>query len=139
MIRGDKATAGVFGTLPRSGNGVWSLLFDQILGTALLLVIVSAVSDGKRLRKIMPENSGAGIVALTVILVGFSLGMNCGYPMNPARDLAPRIFSAMAGYGKGVFQVDPLGYWWISVVGPCIGALLGAGAYRLCIDNDDLF
>ena len=35
--------------------------------------------------------------------IGLAFGFNCGYAINPARDFAPRIFTAMAGWGRDVF------------------------------------
>ena len=32
-----------------------------------------------------------GVSGLAVLGLGLSLGYNCGYPLNPARDLAPRL------------------------------------------------
>ena len=42
-------------------------------------------------------------VGLTVLGIGLSLGHNCGYAINPARDLAPRLLTLLAGWGPGVF------------------------------------
>ena len=36
------------------------------------------------------------VTALSVLGLGVSLGYNCGYAVNPARDLAPRIFTGKA-------------------------------------------
>ena len=33
-----------------------------------------------------------GVTGLAVLGLGVSLGFNSGYPLNPARDLAPRLF-----------------------------------------------
>jgi glycerol uptake facilitator-like aquaporin len=35
--------------------------------------------------------------------IGGSFGFNAGYAVNPARDFAPRLFTAMAGWGTDVF------------------------------------
>ena len=32
-------------------------------------------------------------IGLTVLAIGISFGYNCGYAVNPARDLAPRLFT----------------------------------------------
>lgn len=32
------------------------------------------------------------LVGLLIAAIGLSFGYNCGYPINPARDLGPRIF-----------------------------------------------
>ena len=37
---------------------------------------------------------------ITVLGIGLGLGMETGYAINPARDLGPRILTAMVGYGK---------------------------------------
>lgn len=57
------------------------------------------------------------------------LGYNCGFPINPARDLAPRLFTLCVGYGREVFSVGNY-YFWIPCIGPVIGALIGAWIYH---------
>lgn len=43
------------------------------------------------------------VIGLLVVAIGISFGINCGYGINPARDLMPRIFTAIAGWGSGPF------------------------------------
>lgn len=43
-------------------------------------------------------------VGLVVVLIGLSLGSNSGYAINPTRDIAPRVFTAIAGWGVDVFR-----------------------------------
>lgn len=75
--------------------------FDEFLGAAVLLICVCAFTD---------QNNGpppAGLVPLciffTIAAIGSGLGMQTGYAINPARDFGPRVFTAMAGYGKHPF------------------------------------
>lgn len=42
-------------------------------------------------------------MGFVVLVIGLSMGFNSGYAVNPARDLGPRLFTAMAGWGSGVF------------------------------------
>jgi aquaglyceroporin related protein len=47
---------------------------------------------------------------IAVLGIGLGLGMETGYAINPARDLGPRILTAMVGYGKaGVYFVLHIG------------------------------
>ena len=65
---------------------------------------------------------GAIPVAFVVWVIGLSLGGTTGYAINPARDLGPRIVHALLPIkNKASFN---LGYAWVPVVGPIIGALL---------------
>ncbi len=41
-------------------------------------------------------------VCFTVIGIGICFGFNCGYALNPARDLAPRLFTGGLSYLAGV-------------------------------------
>jgi len=131
QIFGPQGTAGLFPTFPKSYISVWTALFDQILGTAVLLLIIFAMNDHDRCA--FPSGSQPFIIALTIVAIGMSLGFNCGYPINPARDFGPRLFTWMAGYGNQVWHASPAGYWWIPIIGPILGGLLGGGVYRVFI------
>ena len=43
-------------------------------------------------------------VGFLVVVIGISFGINCGYGINPARDLIPRIFTALAGWKEQPFK-----------------------------------
>ena len=66
------------------------------------------------------------------LAIGATFGMNSGYAINPARDLGPRLFTAVAGWGGDVFRAGN-GWWWVPLVAPPIGALLGAFVYDAAI------
>jgi glycerol uptake facilitator protein len=69
------------------------------------------------------------IVGLLVFSIGLSLGGPTGYAINPARDLGPRIMHAILPIaGKGGSDWE---YSWIPVVGPIIGGVIAALAYKL--------
>ena len=68
----------------------------------LLVGAVCALTD-KRNSPPKPEILPL-IVGLVVFVIGISFGINCGYGINPARDLMPRIFTAMAGWGSAPFK-----------------------------------
>ena len=42
-------------------------------------------------------------VGVTVFTIGAAFGINTGYAINPARDLGPRLFTLVAGWGGEVF------------------------------------
>jgi len=71
---------------------------------------------------------GAVPVALLVWAIGLSLGGPTGYAINPARDLGPRLAHALLPIA-GKAHSD-WGYAWVPVLGPVVGALLAALAYK---------
>lgn len=75
----------------------------------------------------------AGLVPLVLFLVilglGLAFGAQTGFAVNPARDLGPRIFSAMAGYGKDVFTFRNQYWLWCGVLAPILGALTATAVY----------
>jgi glycerol uptake facilitator protein len=125
---------GVFSTLPGNGSNPVSdlgALRDQIIGTAILLFLIFAVVD--RRTKPPVANLAPLIIGLLVVAIGMSFGTDAGYAINPARDLGPRIAEYITGYG-GAWR-DQYGhlYFWVPIVGPLLGALLGAGLYKLLV------
>lgn len=124
-------TQGVFSTLP--GNGTlpvseWGALRDQVIGTAILLFLILAITDAAGTPP--AANLAPFVIGLLVVAIGMAWGTNAGYAINPARDLGPRLASFFTGYG-GAFR-DQTGYlyFWIPIVGPIAGGLIGAGLYQ---------
>jgi glycerol uptake facilitator protein len=68
-------------------------------------------------------------VGLLVLAIGLCLGGPTGYAINPARDLGPRIMHAILPIPRK--RDSDWGYAWVPVLGPLIGALLAAAAFKL--------
>jgi glycerol uptake facilitator protein len=119
-------TAGVFTTFPAFPEVMSAGFFDQMVGTAILLLLIFAITDE---RNSPPgANMTPAVIGLLVVAIGMSFGGMHGYAINPARDLGPRLFTVVAGFrNNGI--TDGLRVWWVPVVAPMIGALIGAGIY----------
>ena len=115
---------GIFFTHPRVDLA--SGFIDQLLGTALLLFLIRAVTDTRNNAAL--SNLGPFIVGLVVVVIGQSFGTMAGYAINPARDLGPRLLACVGGWGSVPFTEDG-GYWWVPIVAPIIGALIGIYVY----------
>ena len=105
------------------GYSFTNALIAEIVGTAVLLWGILASGDARNTG--LMHNLGPFLVGGTVLAVGLSLGGPSGYAINPARDLGPRIFGALAGT-SGLFAD---GYWWIPIVGPIVGGVIGVFTY----------
>ncbi len=121
-------SATVFFTSPAFPDQWWFGLIDQVLGTALLLGLILAVTEAKN--PFVPSAFQPMMVGAIVVAIGISWGGIHGYTINPARDFGPRLFAAAAGFfntgfGNGQFLVP--------VVGPLLGGILGAVVYDMMI------
>ncbi|MBU2670394.1 aquaporin family protein [Actinoplanes bogorensis] len=124
-------TQGVFSTLPGNGAlpvGEWGAFRDQIIGTAILLFLILAVTDV--LGTPPQANMAPFIVGLIVVGIGMAWGTNAGYAINPARDFGPRLASFLTGYGGAMRDQTGYLYFWIPIVAPIIGGVIGAGLYQ---------
>jgi MIP family channel proteins len=128
-VSGATATAGIFATYPQPYLSLGGGFLDQVVGTALLMLGIFAISDR---RNAGPASGGPVLVAGLVALIGMSFGLNAGYAINPARDFGPRLFTALAGWGGEVFSAGN-GWWWVPIVAPCLGGLLGGFVYDVLI------
>jgi glycerol uptake facilitator protein len=120
-------TAGVFTTFPAFPNVPSAGFLDQVIGTALLLLLIFAITDERN----VPAASGILspiLIGLVVVAIGMSFGAMHGYAINPARDFGPRLFTVVAGFrNNGI--TDGTHAWWIPIAGPLVGGLIGAGVY----------
>jgi MIP family channel proteins len=127
QVVGEQATAGIWATYPQAFLSTFPGGFiDQVVGTALLVAVIFGIADPRNVAPGM--NLAPVVVGLLVVVIGASFGFNAGYAINPARDLGPRLFTAVAGWGSDVFRVANA-WWWVPVVAPIIGGVLGGWAY----------
>ncbi|XP_061101187.1 aquaporin-9-like [Conger conger] len=130
-VTGNNATAGIFASYPASHLTIRNGFIDQVIATGSLVMCILAILDGKNIGA--PRGMEPLVIGLIIMAIGVSMGLNCGYPINPARDLGPRLFTATAGWGREVFRAG--GYWWwVPVVGPMVGGVVGAVVYLLFIE-----
>jgi glycerol uptake facilitator protein len=123
--------AGVFATYP-AFDTLWRNLFSEFLGTTVLLLGVRALTDRRNAAPggyVEPLALGALVWA-----IGLSLGGLTGYAINPARDLGPRLASAVLGWGPAVFESHG-GYFWVPIAAPLLGGLAGTFLYDFAINR----
>ncbi|RLN82645.1 hypothetical protein BBJ28_00018505 [Nothophytophthora sp. Chile5] len=119
-----------FATYPNPEISNLTAFYTETLATAMLLLCIYAITDQ---RNRSPGTVGTPFAfALMIMALGMSFGMNTGYAMNPARDFGPRLFTYMAGYGTKVWTASGH-YFWIPIVGPLLGGVIGAGLYELLV------
>ena len=131
IVRGTAAsvaTAGIFMTAPAPyfAGSLTGPFIDQVIGTALLVLVVFALTDARN--QPPKENLAPLIVGLLVAAIGMSFGADAGYAINPARDFGPRLLAAVAGWGSAAFPGAD-GYFWVPILGPLVGGVLGAVVY----------
>jgi MIP family channel proteins len=132
QVLGPEGTAGVFATYPQPFLSTLGGFVDQVVGTALLMATILAITDQRN--NATPAWLTPLIVGALVVAIGVAFGFNSGYAINPARDLGPRLFTAIAGWGGEVFTAAN-GWWWVPVVAPCLGAIVGAVVYDALIEK----
>lgn len=117
------ALGGLFATYPSVANSYacWS----EICNTMLLMVGILAILDVRS----EPATAFKPLaVGLLVCCIGLCTGINSGWAINPARDFGPRLVSAMIFRSWDPFTKNE-NYFWIPLVMPCVGALLGMFLY----------
>jgi glycerol uptake facilitator protein len=119
-------TAGIFTTFPAFPQVPFAGLLDQTIGTALLLMLIFAITDERN--QPPGANMGALMVGLVVVAIGMAFGGMHGYAINPARDFGPRLFTVVAGF-KNNGLTDGAKVFWVPIVGPILGGILGSAAY----------
>jgi glycerol uptake facilitator protein len=119
-------TAGVFTTFPAFPEIPSAGLLDQTIGTAILLFLIFALIDD---RNQPPQGNMTPILIGTIVVgIGMAFGGMHGYAINPARDFGPRLFTVFAGF-KNNGLTDGGNIFWVPIVGPLVGGLIGGAAY----------
>lgn len=137
---GSEATAMIFGEFfpnpggrplseaARTAVPFWRAFLVEAVGTAILVLVIFGCADGKNRSR--PQQLTAATIGLTITMLISLLAPLTMAGFNPARDLAPRLFSVLAGWGSLPFTVNGHGWLTVYVLAPVIGGLIGGGIYR---------
>uniref|UniRef100_A0A7I5ECW2 Major intrinsic protein domain containing protein n=2 Tax=Haemonchus contortus TaxID=6289 RepID=A0A7I5ECW2_HAECO len=127
-IIGPKGTARCFCSFPDPHISNITCFVDQVLGTGLLVFFVCVVIDK---RNKIPDAAHPWLFGFVLVMIGTCCGMNLGYPINPARDLGPRIFAHFI-YGPEVWTFHDY-YFWIPIIAPLFGGVFAGWLYHVCV------
>jgi glycerol uptake facilitator protein len=112
----------VFYTFPKAFVGTFGAFGDEFLGTALLVGLILVIVDARN--QPVQANLNPMIIGFLIVAIGASFGLNTGYAINPARDFGPRLWIALFSNFRS-FSADNY-YFWIPIVAPLTGGVVGA-------------
>jgi glycerol uptake facilitator protein len=139
---GSEATAMVFGEyFPNPGGKALTeesrammspgaAFGAEVVGTAILILVIFGSTDERNATR--PQILTAATIGLTITLLISLLGPLTMACFNPARDLAPRIFSSLVGWRAVPFQANGIGWLTVYIIAPILGGLFGGAIYRVC-------
>ncbi|KAH7729855.1 CRE-AQP-2 protein [Aphelenchoides avenae] len=130
QVYGTRATAQIFASYPGPHLNAFNGILDQIVATALFCLFIAHVVDH---RNRYPSWAQPYVIGTVFVMVGTAFALNAGYPCNPARDFGPRLFTLIIGYGGEVFGYNDFCWFWVPIVGPFIGAVIGGWIYQAAI------
>jgi glycerol uptake facilitator protein len=110
---------------------LWRAMLVEAVGTAILVFAIFSFSDSRGMLGSRAEVAAA-MIGLTVAALICLLAPITQAGFNPARDFGPRVFTYFAGWGRVAFWVDGgLGWFWIYIIGPFLGGIVGGGVHTL--------
>ena len=120
-------------------KGVTSIaeaLFIEAWGTGILVFVIFALTN-KHNSTVGSGNNKVAVPILIGMTLGFLIALyapltQAGF--NPARDFGPRLFAAMAGWGK-IAIPGPRDGFWLYILGPLIGGPVGGALHDLGVAN----
>lgn len=140
-LNGSELSAMIFGeyfpnpALYPDGQSITSpveAMFIEAWATGILVFIIFAFTD--------PHNTTVGsgkhkvpvpiLIGATVMVLISLYGPLTQAGLNPARDFGPRAFAALAGWGNIAIPGPRHGFW-VYIVGPFLGGLIGGILYDL--------
>ncbi|MBL9189785.1 MAG: MIP family channel protein [Opitutaceae bacterium] len=101
----------------------------EVIGTAVLVLVILGVTDERNAGR--PRGLAPLVIGLTVTLLISLLGPLTMACFNPARDLGPRLWSALAGWGSVPFSTNGWGWLTVYVIAPLLGGQVGGMLYRV--------
>jgi glycerol uptake facilitator protein len=105
-----------------TGEGISTLnaFFAEGLGTFFLVLMIFRLTTKENEHKFLtPFYIGFVVAAIICIIAPLTQA-----GLNPARDLAPRVFSYLAGWKSAAFSAPDMGWLTVYVVAPILGGII---------------
>ena len=122
----------VYGTGPEAWQQVpvYTAFAAEAIGTAFLLFFIFALTDESNGNAPIHSGLTPWLIGFTVAIIICIVGPLTQAAINPARDLGPRIVAYFAGWGS-IALPGPRGCeWWLYILAPTVGGIVGAGIYQ---------
>lgn len=137
---GSVKTAMMFGEFyPNPGAGLAAVVtpltafLAEAVGTFILVTMIFSLTEGCNLGR--PDDALAPFfIGLTVTIIICILAPLTQAGLNPARDLSPRLFSMLAGWGKAALPDQTFGFLTIYCLAPIVGASLASLVFTRIIE-----
>ncbi len=121
---------------PNTTNGSVSYLtgmFAEAMGVFVLVMVIFAVTSKDNAGR--PSNFLAPLfIGLTITIMINVIGPLTDAGLNPARDMMPRLWACIVGWGHIAFGSNPFETCMVYIVGPCLGAVVAALLHRFVIN-----
>ncbi|KAJ1727550.1 glycerol channel [Coemansia sp. RSA 1939] len=113
-----------------SSSSTWFGFVNEVTAGFLFVLAVFAITDNASNAKTIAPLA----VGLSFTATSLGLSSPLALAINPARDFAPRLFAAFV-YGFDVFT-DASFYFWVPLIAPTAGGILGAFVYEWLVKRD---
>ncbi|QCI17126.1 aquaporin family protein [Buchnera aphidicola (Aphis helianthi)] len=139
IVRGTKESlqlASIFCIYPQKN---YLLIYDfimEIIISIIFIIMLMRINDKKKIF-IVHKKFSPCLIGILVTIINISLGSSYNITLNPAHDLAPRIFLSLIGWGKIAFTGlnSNFPYFLIPTITPILGINLGGWIYKKFINS----
>ncbi|QCI20442.1 aquaporin family protein [Buchnera aphidicola (Brachycaudus cardui)] len=132
--------ASIFCIYPNFNNSFIRNAIIEVFTAAFFMIILLQLNNKKNNKLLYNSSIRPILIGILVFMINLSISPINNISLNPARDLGPKIFLSLIGWGVFSFTggSNNFLYFLIPAIGPIIGINLGGWTYKILMNNDFL-